>query len=107
MNSLSRRQLAAYAADQLLLNKRVSSIAKELASVLVSSRRQNQWELLADDIAWELEHRGKAANAQVTSAHALSEQLRKQVTAHVKKAAKVEQVVLNEIIDESVIGGMR
>jgi F-type H+-transporting ATPase subunit delta len=107
MTNMSRRQLAAYAAEQLLANKPVASIAKQLASVLVNSRRQNQAELLAGDIAWELEHRGKVANAQVISAHSLGEQLRKQISAHIKKAASVEQVIISEQIDESIIGGVR
>lgn len=107
MVSLSRRQLAVYAADQLLANKRVSGIAKELAAVLVNSRRSNQAELLAQDIAWELEHRGEVANAMVTSAHELSEELRKQISNFVKQSAKVNQVIINENLDESVIGGVR
>ena len=107
MAKLSRRALAIYAADQLLANKKPSSFAKELASVLVASRRQNQSEQLADDIAWELESRGRIANAQVTSARALSDALRRQITAHIKAAAKVSEVILNETIDETVIGGVK
>ena len=107
MAILSRRQLAAYATDQLLANKQVAAIAKELAAVLVNSRRSNQAELLASDIAWELERRGAAANATVTSAHGLSEQLREQISAFVKKSAKVQRVIISQAIDESVIGGVR
>lgn len=107
MASLSRRQLAVYAADQLLSNQRASTIAKELAAVLVNSRRAGQAELLAQDIAWELESRGKAANATVTTTTELSEQLRKQVRDFVSKSARVEQVIINENIDKAVIGGIR
>jgi F0F1-type ATP synthase delta subunit len=107
MAKLSRRSLAIYGADQLLANKTPGKVAKELASVLVASRRQNQAEQLVDDIAWELEKRGRMANAQVTSARALSDALRKQVTTHIKTAAKVQQVILNEVVDQSVIGGLK
>jgi F0F1-type ATP synthase delta subunit len=107
MAKLSRRTLAIYGADQLLANKSPRAVAKELASVLAASRRQNQSEQLVDDIAWELESRGRIANAQVTSARALSETLRKQIRAHIKTAAKVSEVILNETIDESVIGGVK
>jgi F0F1-type ATP synthase delta subunit len=107
MVELSRRSLAIYGADQLLANKQPGAVAKQLASVLVASRRQNQAEQLVDDIAWELESCGRIANAQVTSARALSDALRKQISAHIKAAASVEQVILNENIDESVIGGVR
>jgi F0F1-type ATP synthase delta subunit len=107
MAKLSRRTLAIYGADQLLANKSPAAVAKDLASVLLASRRQNQAEQLVDDIAWELENRGRIANAQVTSARTLSEALRKQITAHIKAAAGVSEVILNEIIDESVIGGVK
>ena len=107
MAALSRRALAAYAADQLLAGTKFSKISKELAAVLVTSRRTNQAELLAQDIAWELESRGLVASASVTSAHTLSEQLKRQISAFVRQAAKVDEVVIDENIDESVIGGVR
>lgn len=107
MTSLSRRQLARYAADQLLDNQPARKVMAELAAVLVQSRRAGQAELLASDIAWELEHRGKLATAQVTSAYKLSDGLRKQIDAYVKKAAHVDEVIIDENIDESVIGGLR
>lgn len=107
MAGLSRRQLAVYGADQLLSNKSLKAVAAELAAMLVASRRQNQAELLASDIAWELEVRGKVANTQVISARALSENLRRQIISHVKRAAKVENVIIDEQIDDSVIGGLR
>jgi F0F1-type ATP synthase delta subunit len=107
MAALSRRALAAYAADQLLAGTKFSKISKELAAVLVTSRRTNQAELLAQDIAWELESRGLVASASVTSAHTLSEQLKRQISAFVRQAAKVDEVMIDENIDESVIGGVR
>src|SRR4051812_22136934 len=100
MAKISRRTLAVYGADQLLANKKPATVAKELAAVLVASRRQNQAELLADDIAWELERRGKAANAQVISARVLSESLQRQISSHIKKAAQVEAVIINPVIDK-------
>lgn len=107
MINLSRRRLAGYAAEQLLQKRPSRQLAKELAAALVVSRRAGQTELLADDIAWELESRGQIANVQVTAARRLSDQLRRQVAAYVKQVAKVKQVVINEQIDESVIGGLR
>lgn len=107
MTSISRRQLARYAADQLLAKQPARKVMAELAAVLVASRRTSQAGLLASDIAWELEHRGQIATAQVTSAHALSDSLRKQISVHVKKAAKVNEVIIDETVDESVVGGLR
>ena len=107
MVNLSRRQLAAYGADQLLSNTSPRKVAKQLAAVLVSSRRPNQAELLANDIAWELEVRGKVSNANITSAKALGDSLLKQISDHIKKSVSVEQVIINQQIDSSVIGGLR
>jgi F-type H+-transporting ATPase subunit delta len=107
MHNISRRELASYAAEQLLDQAKPSEIARELAAILVISRRVNQAELLAEDIGWELERRGRAANATVISAHELSEQLRKSIVAHVKKAADVKEVIINETVDPSILGGVR
>jgi len=107
MHNISRRQLADYAADQLLDRVQPSKIARELAAILVISQRTNQAELLAEDIGWELERRGQAANAAVVSAHTLSEELRKSIAAHIKKAADVKEVIINETVDPSVLGGVR
>jgi F-type H+-transporting ATPase subunit delta len=107
MAVMSRRQLAVYAADQLLGGKGTRTVCRELGAVLVTSRRANQAELLASDIAWELERRGQVATASITSAHELSEQLRREITAFVKKSAKVDEVIISEHIDRSVIGGVR
>ena len=81
--------------------------ASASGSFLVSSRRAAQAELLAQDIAWELERRGEVANVSVTTAHELSEQLRKQISSFVKKSARVNQVIIDENLDRSVIGGVR
>jgi len=107
MAVLSRRQLAGYGAQQLLDGRPPKSLSKELAAVLVSSKRVSQAELLADDIAYELETSGQASNITVTSAHLLGEQLRKQISAFVKKSAGVQEVIISEQIDESIIGGVR
>lgn len=107
MSAVSRRQLAVYAANKLLSGEKMSLIAEELAAALLASRRSGQAELLAQDIAFELERRGKIANASITSAYELSQQLRSQIESFVKKAAKVDQVIINQNIDKSVIGGLR
>ena len=107
MAALSRRQLAVYGADRLIDSKNLDTLAAELAAVLVATRRQNQAELLASNIGWELEARGQVANAQLTSARALSESLRQQISVHIKKAAKVGDVIISQEIDDSLIGGVR
>jgi len=107
MAAFSRRSLANYAVEQLLANQSPAQLSKYLAAALIASKRQDQADLLLADINQELESRGRLANATVTSATKLSAELRKSLSSQVKKAAKVDQVSLNEQIDPSVIGGIR
>jgi F0F1-type ATP synthase delta subunit len=107
MINISRRRLAEYAAAQLLNGESARSMARELAAMLIATKKSKDAELLAQDIAWQLESRGALAQAQVTSATELSEALRKEITNFIKEAADVKQVNLQENVDQSVIGGAR
>ena len=107
MNKVSRRSLARYAADRLLAGDSASEVAKAVASVLAQDKRLNEAELLLADINFELESRGKVATALVTAANDLGDKLRIEIKSLVKKAKKVDRVILNEQIDKSVIGGLR
>jgi F0F1-type ATP synthase delta subunit len=104
---LSRRQLAQYAADELMAGVSTEKIARQLAAVLANSKRAHESELLARDIAWELERRGKIASANITSVTPLSESLRNNLAIFIKDAAKVDEVNLQETIDKSVLGGVK
>ncbi len=107
MAKFSRRQRAGYAVDQLLAGRPAKQISEHLAAALIDSRMQKQADLLLDDIAEELENRGLLAKTLVTSATALSTDLRKQLAEQVKKAAKVDKIIMTEQIDPQVIGGLR
>ena len=107
MNKVSRRSLARYAADRLLAGDSAPEVAKAVASVLAQDKRLNEAELLLADINFELESRGKVATALVTAANDLGDKLRIEIKSLVKKASKVDRVILNEQIDKSVIGGLR
>jgi F0F1-type ATP synthase delta subunit len=104
---LSRRQLADYAANQLLDGAGSEKIARQLAAVLTETKRTHEAELLSKDIAWELERRGKVASANITSATPLSETLRSELTKFIKDTANVDEVNLQENIDKSVLGGLK
>ena len=107
MIGISRRRLGEYAADQLLAGHSVRKIARELAAVLIETNKSKDAELLAQDISWQLENRGKLANAEVTSTTELNDSLRSELAKFIKQEAKVDQVALQEEIDEAVIGGVR
>ncbi|PJE65530.1 hypothetical protein COU91_01020 [Candidatus Saccharibacteria bacterium CG10_big_fil_rev_8_21_14_0_10_47_8] len=107
MTAPSRRSLARYGADQLLGGAKVSEVAKELASAMVASGRQTTAALLVADIMRELEDRGVMARVNLTSAKALPAKLSQQISDYAKRAAKVDDVILNQQLDPALIGGVR
>ncbi|MBA3757556.1 F0F1 ATP synthase subunit delta [Candidatus Saccharibacteria bacterium] len=107
MSKLSRRQLAIYAATQLLNGQPMKAVAQDLSAALVESGKQNEMELLISDVAWELENRGIVAQATITTATPISESLRHHLDKFIKQAAGVDNVVTKEQIDRSVLGGVR
>jgi len=107
MADFSRRQLARYAVNQLLAKQSPANISKHLAAALIISNKQKDVDLLLDDIAEQLEVRGLSARAVVTSVNGLSAGLRSQLTRQIKKAVRVDEVLLTERLDPSVLGGFR
>lgn len=107
MAGFSRRQLADYAVNQLLAGEPLKKIARQLAAASLAGGKQPDADLLINDISLQLEQRGILANAVITSAHPLSQSARRQLAEQIKKAAGVEKVVLEEKIDNQVIGGFR
>jgi F0F1-type ATP synthase delta subunit len=104
---MSRRQLAQYAADQILDGIGIDKLSKQLAAVLSETKRTKEAELLARDIAYELETRGKVASANIVTATQISNEIRESITKFIKDAAKVDKVSLQENIDKSVLGGVK
>ncbi len=99
---LSRRKIAHYAVTQVTAGKKYHEVIKEVAAYLVASRRTRELDLLVRDIEGEFADRGVVV-ADVTSARALTDAIKKQIAALV--GAKDLQV--RETIDPSVIGGVR
>lgn len=107
MTALSRRQLARYAAAELIKGRSAAKLSRSLAAVLVAGKKTHEADLLVSDIAHELEVQGHLAWTTVTSAERLPAALKRQLTARVKTAAKVKQVIINEEVDADVIGGVK
>jgi F-type H+-transporting ATPase subunit delta len=99
---LSRRKLAVYAADKLQAGASVSESLNEIAAYLIDTRRTRELELLVRDIEDALATRGTVV-ADVTTAHALSEELKTAIGALVG----AKNLQMRETIDESVLGGVR
>jgi F-type H+-transporting ATPase subunit delta len=106
MKSFSRRQLANYAVERIL-SRQTNQMAESLAAGLIVINKQKEVDLLMSDINQILEDRGLRAKATITSTRPLSEDLKSEITDSVKKLAAVDKVKLEEVIDPSLIGGIR
>ena len=107
MNRISRRSLAKYAAQQIADGVSAEKVAKYIASALIESRRTDESQFLIGDIAWELEQRGLLATARVTTATQLTEELQNHIKSQIKQVTRTDEVLLDQQIDKSVIGGLR
>ncbi len=107
MTKVSRRALARYAADQLLAGKPAKSVARHLAAAMLEAGKPSDINFLLGDIAAELENRRELTIATTTSATALTPQLRTALKKKVQKASQSKNVLLEENIDSSVLGGVR
>jgi len=105
--NFSRRQLATYAVEELLANRPPADIAQLLVAALIAANKYKEAELLIDDINQELESRGLLASAKIITARGLSAELQAELISQLKQAASVKEVVLNQKVEKSVIGGIR
>lgn len=107
MAVISRRKLAEHAAGRLLAGDNASSVMNELAAYLVDTRRVRETQLVVRAIEGALLSHGIAL-ATVASARKLSDAARADVETFVKRQYEdVKTVILREIIDESVLAGVK
>lgn len=107
MISISRRQLADYAVEELLAGRQPAKLASRLAAVLIETGRRGQVDLLLSDIDQQLEDRGLVAKARATVVYPLEAKLKAKLAEVVKKATGAKQVVLVEQLDKDMLGGIR
>ena len=99
---LSRRKIAAYAADKLVAGEKPARVMKEIAAYLEDTRRTREQELLVRDIEDALARRGVTV-ATVASAHPLSDVMKKEIAALVGKGS----LQLRATVDPTLLGGVR
>lgn len=107
MKTISRRQLANYAIEEMIKGSPASQVAKQVSAELIDRGRQDQSELLIKDIYQTLESRGLTATAEVTSARALSGPSKKLIEDFVKQLTKTQYVKLSEQTDPSLLAGFK
>ena len=97
----SRRRLAAYVAEQIAAGAEVSAVLSQVAAYLIDTRATRDVDVVAATIEEALAERGIIV-AEVTTAHELSAALQKQ-----SGTAPVTSVQLRQVVDPSVIGGVK
>jgi len=104
----SRRVIARAVADKLLAEPtRRAHWMKVLAAYLIDQNMIDDADLLLNDIARELLIRDGHLLATVISARRLSDSLRKELTAALRKATGAQHVELDEHVDTALIGGLQ
>jgi len=82
-----------------------SSISKGLIDTLIANKRLNLLGLIASEYNNLYDQLMDTQVAKVTTAVALTEDLRSKVLAKVKELSGSKEVTLENIIDESILGG--
>ena len=103
---LSRRDLAQYVAHQLADGASQKKITLQLAAYLIENRRTNELSIIIRDIAAQLADLGHLSGT-VTSAHELSAATKQAIETYAKEKTNAPHVVLDTIVDETVLGGIK
>jgi len=98
---LSRRKIAVYVATSLTSGRKQADVIRELAAYLIEARRLRELDLIIRDIEEALARNGVVV-ADVTSAHPLSDTIKKELASLVDGS-----VQFRESIDSSMLGGVR
>ena len=99
---LSRRKIAQYVAERVRSGLVPEQVMQEVAAYLAETRRVREAALVARAIEDALYEQGTAV-VTVTSARPLDDELRQAVAAQVG----MRDVYLREVVDPSVLGGIR
>ncbi len=102
MGKVTTNDLAKYAVDQLEAGSNIKHLSSSIAAYLLEERRSRDMSAVMRAIDEELTRRG-SAQVTITSAHEVSGEVKKQLAA----LLEVENPQFNEVIDLSVIGGVK
>jgi F-type H+-transporting ATPase subunit delta len=107
MSKVPRHEIADVIAKQSLQNVPSEQLAREIAAYLISQHRISELDSLVRDI---LQYRADHGIVEVTatSSHALNDEIRKNIRADIQELyPSAEQIIINEELDESIMGGIR
>lgn len=103
---LSRRALSAYIAGRLIEGAPEKEVATHVAAYLLETRRTNELELIIRDVQLRLAEQGKVTGT-VTSAFELADESKKAIEAFVKDKTGATDVVVDTVVDPTVLGGVK
>jgi F0F1-type ATP synthase delta subunit len=106
MHKLSRRRVAEYAAELLAKHESPMKLATYLAAYLADAKQTHQAAMLVSDIERALATHYGVVMAEATAARALSQDVRETVIKLVQEKYQAKKVILNELIDKGLIGGV-
>lgn len=78
---------------------------RALAAVMISEKRTREINLIVQEIARELFAQTKELHATITSAHPISTELKKMITALLKKRSAAASVHATYVFDPTLKGG--
>lgn len=103
---LSRRRIADHIASELVDGKNKKLLLQQLAGFLVDTGRTKELDLIIRDIEFSLAEKGHV-QASVISAFDLTAEVKKELEAFVKSKTDATKVSLSNMVDPSVIGGVK
>lgn len=106
MQTISRRKIATYIADQLAAGKAANTLFAQAAGYLIEHKKQNQAELLVRDIEAALARDHGIVLAQVVSARELSAGIISNIEQFVLASEGAKQVEVSAHVDPSLLGGV-
>jgi F-type H+-transporting ATPase subunit delta len=107
MAKIARRKLALHLAEQLHKGVSPKKLAAQTAAYLLEHRQTGDWELVIRDVEEILSTSYGVTSARITSARPLDEATRSNLTVFIREAEGVKEVVVSEeLVDESLIGGV-
>lgn len=102
MGKISSQDLARYAVNQLHAGASMSDVSEQIAAFLLEERRTKDAASVLRAIEVELDQRGNT-QLVITSVHGVSDQIKSQLAS----LLDVENPTYSEVIDPSVIGGVK
>jgi F-type H+-transporting ATPase subunit delta len=106
MTTISKRDLARALQPMLSSSKDQAKLAQAIAQYLTQNRRTKELDGIMRSLTSLREQEG-VVETTVTSAFPLSSDLKRNIRTLITKERQAKDVIINEVVDTSVIGGLK